>query len=117
MFYTHIPHAYTCAQAYDRGGYHVPALLTHGAGASLHTLGKRGGRMPSLYVWQAHGDGRGALEQGLFVCVNIFMYEHPRCAVQMPRVTRAVVMHHMHNSSACEDVEVCMCASARQWPK
>ena len=71
--------------------------------------------MPSLYVWQAHGDGRGALEQGLFVCVNIFMYEHPRCAVQMPRVTRAVVMHHMHNSSACEDVEVCMCASARQW--
>lgn len=29
VFYAHIPHAYTCAQVYDRGGYHVPALLTH----------------------------------------------------------------------------------------
>ena len=80
MFYAHIPHAYTCAQVYDRGGYHVPALLTHGAGASLHTLGKRGGRMPSLYVWQAHGDGRGALEQGLFVvCVKIHVRTSALC--------------------------------------
>ena len=37
----------------------------------LHSshMRKRGGQMPSLYVWQAHGDGRGALEQGPFVCV------------------------------------------------
>lgn len=77
--YAHIPHAYTCAQVYDRGGYHVPALLTHGAGASLHTLGKRGGQMPSLYVWQAHGDVRGALEQGPFVCVNIYVRTSALC--------------------------------------
>lgn len=35
--------------------------------------------MPSLYVWQAHGDGRGALEQGPFVCVNIYVRTSALC--------------------------------------
>mgnify|MGYP007004196264 FL=1 len=71
--------------------------------------------MPSLYVWQAHGDGRGAFEQYLCLCVIIYA-RTSRCAAQMPRVTTpAVAMCHMCNSPACEDEEVCMCASARQW--
>ena len=71
MFYAHIPHAYTCAQVYDRGGYHVPALLTHEEEGRADALPLR-----MAGTWRRTWSTRTGT---VCVCVNIYVRTSALC--------------------------------------